>query len=37
MSEQPMLPGRSYLLQTGTTLVPAQVTELKHKVSIEDA
>ncbi len=35
MSEQPMLPGRSYLLQTGTTLVAAQVTELKHKVSID--
>jgi bifunctional enzyme CysN/CysC len=34
MSEQPMLPGRSYLLQTGTVLVPAQVTELKYKVSV---
>ena len=34
MSEQPMLPGRSYLLQTGTALVPAQVTELKYKVSV---
>jgi len=35
MSKQPMLPGRSYLLQIGTALVPAQVTELKHKVSID--
>jgi bifunctional enzyme CysN/CysC len=34
MSEQPMLPGRSYLLQAGTNLVPAQITELKHKISV---
>ena len=34
MNEQPMLPGRSYLLQTGTALVPAQVTELKHKMNV---
>jgi adenylyl-sulfate kinase len=34
MSEQPMLPGRSYLLQAGTALVPAQVTELKHKINV---
>ena len=34
MSEQPMLPGRSYLLQAGTALVPAQVTELKHKIDV---
>lgn len=34
MSDQPMLPGRSYLLQIGTALVPAQVTELKHALSI---
>jgi bifunctional enzyme CysN/CysC len=34
MSEQPMLPGRSYLLQAGTVLVPAQVTELKHKIDL---
>jgi bifunctional enzyme CysN/CysC len=34
MGEQPMLPGRSYLLQTGTVLVPAQVTELKHKINV---
>jgi bifunctional enzyme CysN/CysC len=32
--EQPMLPGRSYLLQAGTALVPAQVTELKHKINV---
>jgi bifunctional enzyme CysN/CysC len=34
MSEQPMLPERSYLLQVGTALVPAQVTELKYKVNV---
>jgi bifunctional enzyme CysN/CysC len=34
MSEQPMLPGRSYLLQAGTALAPAQITELKHKVNV---
>jgi bifunctional enzyme CysN/CysC len=34
MNEQSMLPGRSYLLQTGTALVPAQVTELKHKINV---
>jgi bifunctional enzyme CysN/CysC len=34
MSEQPMLPGRSYLLQIGTALAPAQITELKHKVNV---
>jgi bifunctional enzyme CysN/CysC len=34
MNEQPMLPGRSYLLQIGTALAPAQITELKHKVNV---
>jgi bifunctional enzyme CysN/CysC len=34
MSEQPMLPERSYLLQTGTALVPAQITELKYKINV---
>jgi bifunctional enzyme CysN/CysC len=34
MSEQPMLPGRSYLLLIGTALVPAQVTELKHRLNV---
>jgi len=29
------LPGRSYWLQTGTALVGAQVTELKHKIGID--
>jgi bifunctional enzyme CysN/CysC len=34
MSEQPMLAERSYLLQAGTALVPAQITELKYKVNV---
>jgi bifunctional enzyme CysN/CysC len=34
MHQQPMLPGRQYLLACGTSLVGAQVTELKHKVNI---
>ena len=34
MGEQPMLPGRSYLLQAGTAVVGAQVTALKHKLSV---
>jgi bifunctional enzyme CysN/CysC len=33
-SEQPMLPGRSYLLQAGQVLVTAQITALKHKLSV---
>jgi bifunctional enzyme CysN/CysC len=34
MSEQPMLPGRSYLLQAGPVVVGAQITALKHKLSV---
>jgi bifunctional enzyme CysN/CysC len=34
MSEQPMLPGRSYLLAIGTSLVRAEVTGLKYKISV---
>ena len=34
MSDQPMLPGRSYLLAAGTSLVRGQVTELKYKVNV---
>lgn len=34
MSEEPMLPGRSYLLRIGTKYVPARVTSLKHKVDV---
>ncbi|MGH8148589.1 MAG: adenylyl-sulfate kinase, partial [Steroidobacteraceae bacterium] len=34
MAEEPMLPGRSYLLRIGTRYVPARVTTLKHKVDV---
>jgi bifunctional enzyme CysN/CysC len=34
MSDQSMLPGRSYLIAIGTAVVPGQVTELKHKISV---
>jgi bifunctional enzyme CysN/CysC len=34
MHEQPLLPGRSYLLKIGTKTVSASVTALKHKVNV---
>ncbi|HEY0837218.1 MAG TPA: sulfate adenylyltransferase subunit CysN [Azospirillum sp.] len=34
MSEEPLLPGRPYLLQLGPRTIGAQVTELKHKVNV---
>ncbi len=34
MAEDPMLPGRSYLMRIGTKYVPARVTTLKHKVDV---
>jgi bifunctional enzyme CysN/CysC len=34
MTEEELLPGRPYLLKLGTTTVPAQVTDLKHKVDV---
>jgi bifunctional enzyme CysN/CysC len=34
MSDQAMLPGRSYLLAAGTALGRAHVTELKHKINV---
>jgi bifunctional enzyme CysN/CysC len=35
MSEQPLVPGRSYLLKIATRTVPATVTALKHRIDIE--
>ena len=35
MGEQPMLPGRPYLMKIGARYLPVQVTELKHKVDID--
>src|SRR6201999_663474 len=34
MSDEAMLPGRSYLLRIGTRFVPARITTLKHKVDV---
>lgn len=34
MNEQALLPGRSYLLKIGTSVVPATITALKHKIDI---
>jgi bifunctional enzyme CysN/CysC len=34
MAEDPMLPGRSYLMRIGTKYVPARITTLKHKVDV---
>jgi bifunctional enzyme CysN/CysC len=34
MSEEEMLPGRSYLLRVGTAETPASVTTLKHKIDV---
>src|SRR6185503_8758944 len=34
MNDEPMLPGRSYLMRIGTRELPARVTALKHKVDV---
>ena len=34
MQDEPMLPGRPYLLRAGTAQAMAQVTELKHKINV---
>lgn len=36
MGEEPLLPGRSYLLKAGGRTVGAAVSELKHQVDIEE-
>ncbi len=35
MHDEPMLPGRPYLLRAGTAQAVAQVTELKHKINVD--
>ncbi|MGD9804188.1 MAG: sulfate adenylyltransferase subunit CysN [Hyphomicrobiaceae bacterium] len=37
MAEQPLLPGRPYLLKCGTQTVSATVSSIKHKVGIDSA
>jgi len=34
MHEEPLLPGRSYLIKAGSAIAPAQVSTLKHKVNV---
>ncbi|MCW5666916.1 MAG: sulfate adenylyltransferase subunit CysN [Piscinibacter sp.] len=34
MHENPLLPGRRYLLKMGSVTVPAQVTQIKHQVNV---
>ncbi|MCA9246398.1 MAG: sulfate adenylyltransferase subunit CysN, partial [Planctomycetales bacterium] len=34
MADEPMLPGRPYLVKIGTRTVGAQVTEIKHKIDV---
>jgi bifunctional enzyme CysN/CysC len=34
MQDDALLPGRSYLLKTGATTVPVQITDLKYKVNV---
>ncbi len=36
MSAEPMLPGRSYLMKIGTRTAPASVTELKHRLDVNN-
>ena len=36
MSTKPMLPGRSYLLKIGGRTTPASVTELKHRLDVNN-
>jgi bifunctional enzyme CysN/CysC len=35
LSEQPLVPGRSYSLKIGTRTVPATVTALKHRIDVD--
>lgn len=34
MADEPLLPGRSYLIKLGTKLTQGQVTEVKHKIDV---
>jgi bifunctional enzyme CysN/CysC len=36
MSAEPMLPGRSYLMKIGTRTIPASITELKHRLDVNN-
>lgn len=34
MNEEPLLPGRRYMIKLGTTTVPARITDIKYKVNV---
>ncbi len=36
MSAEPMLPGRSYLMKIGARTTPASITELKHRIDVNN-
>jgi bifunctional enzyme CysN/CysC len=36
MSAEPMLPGRSYLMKLGARTVPASITELRHRIDVNN-
>ena len=36
MSQEPLLPGRSYLMKIGARTAPASVTELKHRIDVDN-
>ena len=36
MSEEELLPGRQYLIKIGSKTVPASITELKHKIDVNN-
>ncbi len=35
MTDEPLLPGRSYLMRIGTQVSPVKVTALKHKIDVD--
>ncbi|MDI1281833.1 adenylyl-sulfate kinase [Brevundimonas sp.] len=35
MSYRPLLPGRSYWLKLGTTTLPAQVSDIRHRINVD--
>jgi bifunctional enzyme CysN/CysC len=35
MSQEPLLPGRSYLIKINHVTLPASITELKHRIDVE--
>jgi bifunctional enzyme CysN/CysC len=36
MSQEPLLPGRSYLMKIGARTIPATITELRHRIDVNN-